>query len=290
MRTSADGRLLCTSCDHHWVTIWETKTLREITAVQPGFSGGEQRLAIDPQTARILSGTWEEGLTCYDYSADRIIWRRADLIGIQQVALSPAFASSVFVALEAPDHRVDEPGIFTGIVELDARTGETQWQIEAANSIHLHPRMPVLVLTDHADRLVRIYDASRKSLGSTPMVHFAILDIAFQDDWIALAEGAKGIRIVALDGKVRTSCCPISHESNCLRVSFEGDQRVLNVFDSWDRSFITRLDATTGNVLGEYARENQTEVCFIDDGRRFVDACGQVCRSSDGRIEGHLDL
>jgi WD40 repeat protein len=287
MRTSADGRLLCVSCDDQSIKIWDTKTLQEITEIEPGFSGGRERIAIEPKTSLLVSGTWEDGLTCYDYSVDRVSWRRDDLIGIQAVALSPAFESSVFVAVEAPDYRVDEPGIFSGVVELDIHTGQTKWQADEAESIYLHPRIPVLVLTSRANRLVRILDASRKQTGSIPMIYFAVLDVAFKDNLIALAEGQKGARLIELSGQVLFCHCPTSRQPNCLNLAFEGD--VLNIIDSWDNTFVTRLDAT-GRILHEYTRDNHTDVCFIRDGGRFVDSYGNVCFSSDGRLDARINV
>src|SRR4030095_2951778 len=158
MRASADGRLLGTSSDDDAVKVWDAAALSEIARIKPGFSGGEDRLALHPTSSRVCSGTWEGGLTCYDYAEHRVLWHRADLIGIQRVDFSPAFPSSLFVALEAPDYRVDEPDVFSGVVELDATTGRSLWRTDDADTVFLHPSRPLAVLVDRGERIIRILD------------------------------------------------------------------------------------------------------------------------------------
>src|SRR4051794_40539670 len=103
MRAAADGRLVATSSDDETVKIWEAPAFTEVARIKPGFDGGESRLALDATSSRVFSGTWEAGLTCYDYAEHRVVWQRADLLGIQGVDCSPAFPSSICVALEAPE-------------------------------------------------------------------------------------------------------------------------------------------------------------------------------------------
>jgi WD40 repeat protein len=284
MRASADGRLFGTSSDDETIKVWDAVTLTEIASIRPGFSGGEDRLALDPTSSRVFSGTWEAGLTCYDYTEHREVWRRADLIGIQRVDFSPAFPSSLFVALEAPDYRVDEPGVFSGVVELDAATGRLLWRTDDADTIFLHPSRPLSVLVDRRERIIRILDDSRRLIGSTPMIYFAVLEVAFHGEVIALAEGGEGIRLIDTRGRVQASHRPPSRESNCLRISFVGGADALAAFDSWEGSYITRLDGA-GQVVAEYERESHEDVCFIGDGTRFLDAQGRVCRTATGAAD-----
>jgi len=287
IRSSCDERLLGTHAGGETVKLWDANTLQEIASVEPGFSGGEDRMAIDPASSCIFSGTWEEGLTCYDFATERVIWHRNDLIGIQRVDFSHAFHTSLFVALEAPDYRVDEPGVFSGVVELDARNGRTRWKTDDADSVYLHPDRPVMVLTNRADRMLRIFDGSRKLLGSTPMAYFAILDVAFHGEQIAFAEGAEGIRLTDLRGKILASYRPQSRQPNCLRVAFTEVADAVIVFDSWDATFVTRLDGA-GRFVNEYQRDSHGSVCFFRKGTRFLDIDGRICRTADGGVEGTI--
>lgn len=118
------------------------------------------------------------------------------------------------------------------------------------------------------------------------MIHFALLDVGFSDTMIALAEGAKGVRILNYKGQVISQYVPQSRKPNCIRVAFVED-RVL-VFDSWEGSFVTTIDPATGELVSEYQRESHGTICFIDDGSRFVDPSGQIYRSIDGQLETTL--
>src|SRR5688572_26177967 len=220
MRASADGQLVGTSSDDEAIKLWKAAAFTEVASITPGFSGGEERVALDPASSRVFSGTWESGLTCYDYAEHRVVWHRADLLGIQRLDYSPAFPSSVFVALEAPDDRVDEPGIFSGVVELDATTGGERWRTKSANTVFLHPARTLFVLVDSGEAVIRILDHSHRVLGSTPMTYFAVLAVAFYGERIALAEGGEGVRLIDIGGRVLASHRPPSRKPNCLHVAF----------------------------------------------------------------------
>lgn len=269
------------------ITIWRSDSPTPITTVRPGFSGGENRHFIDPVNRLIYSGTWEDGLTCFDYEDNRTVWHRSDLIGIQTVDLSAGFPTSLFVTLEAPDYRLNEPGVISGIVELAAEDGRTKWTTEDGDWIYADPKQPILVLQDRCDKIVRILDVTRNEIGSTPMVHFAIIDVGFSDQMIALAEGEQGVRVLNHKGDLISQYAPQGRNPNCIRVAFSGERVI--VFDSWDGSFVTTIEPTTGEVVSEYQRESHGTICFIDRGSRFVDPSGRICRSIDGQIETTLE-
>ena len=286
IRASYDSHHFGASLKKGAITIWCSDSPTPITTVRPGFSGGQNRHFIDPVNRLIYSGTWEDGLTCFDYTDNRTVWHRSDLIGIQTVDLSAGFPNSLFVTLEAPDYGLDEPGVISGIVELAADDGRTKWTTEDGDWIYAAPKHPILVLQDRCDKMVRILDAGRNEIGSTPMVHFAIADVAFSEQMIALAEGEKGVRILNNKGEVISQYAPQGRKPNCIRVTFSGDRVI--VFDSWEGSFVTTINPTTGEVVSEYQRQSHGTICFIDGGTRFVDPAGRVCRSIDGEIEATL--
>lgn len=286
IRASYDSHHFGASLVKESITIWRSDSPTPVTTVRPGFSGGENRHFIDPVDRLIFSGTWEDGLTCFDYADNRTVWHRSDLIGIQTVDLSAGFPGSVFVTLEAPDYRLDEPGVISGIVELAAEDGRTKWTTEDGDWIYANPTQPILVLQDRCDKTVRILDVTRNEIGSAPMVHFAIIDVGFSDQMIALAEGEKGVRILNNKGELISRYAPQGRKPNCIRVAFSEDRVI--VFDSWDGSYVTTIDPTTGEVVSEYQRESHGTICFIDGGARFVDPSGTICRSIDGQIETTL--
>jgi hypothetical protein len=138
------------------------------------------------------------------------------------------------------------------------------------------------VIQDRLNRVVRILDDQKNEVGSIPMVHFAIIDVDFGKDVIALAEGEKGVRILDYRGALLSHYAPQDRKPNCIRVAFDENQLI--VYDSWDGSFVTIIDPWTGKLIAEYEREFHDDICFINDGSRFIDSSGQIFRSNDGHL------
>ena len=286
IRAAYDSRYFGASLEEKSISIWRSDLVPPVATVRPGFSGGEKRHCIDPVNRLIYSGTWEDGLTCFDYAENRTVWHRSDLIGIQSVDLSVGFPGSVFVTLEAPDYRLNELDVASGIVELAAEDGRTRWSAERGDWCYANPCRPFLVIQDRSDRVVRILDANKNEVGTAPMIHFALLDVGFSDAFIALADGAKGVRVLNYRGEVIARYVPIGRKPNCIQVAFHAER--LLVFDSWDGPFVTTIDPTNGELVSEYQRDSQGTICFIDNGSRFVDESGHIFRSSNGQFEGTL--
>ena len=101
---SYDGTHVAARLNDGEITIWSTDSPEPVARCKPGFSASESRYQIDPSRGLIYSGTWDSGLTCFDYRNQKVIWRRKDIIGIQTVNISNALPNSLFLTLEAPDH------------------------------------------------------------------------------------------------------------------------------------------------------------------------------------------
>jgi hypothetical protein len=287
MRSSVDGRLFGTCSDGETIVIWDAVSLAQAATVTPRFGGGEERFVIDPGGHVIYSAVWEGSLSCYDYVANETRWHRPDLVGIQKVEVSPAFPSSLFVALETPDYRVGERGAFTGVMELDAATGATMWETRDGDYMFVHPSSPILVLVDEGETVIRILDGSRRLKGSAEMTYFAVLNIAFEHGVMALAEGKEGVRFVDFDGKVLATHKPRSREPNCIQVAFIGRTDTVAIVDAWASTFMTILDCD-GRVVTEYERANHLGICFINEGTRFVDQEGMVFGTGNGALLARL--
>ncbi|MFT6242097.1 MAG: hypothetical protein ACJAQT_004200 [Akkermansiaceae bacterium] len=266
-RASPDSHHFCASLNNEEITVWGTREFNKIATMRPGFSGGRERYIVDPLDHIIYSGTWENGLTAFDYMSEKQQWKRKDLIGIQRVDLSPAFPTTIFVTLEAPDYRVEEPGIFSGIVELERKTGKTVWKSDKGDDVYLHPDRPILVVQDRVEDRIRILNERREETASTEMLNFALIDLAFSGELIALAEGAKGTRVLDTSGKTISRNIPAGRKPNCTRVAIFRDH--VCVYDSWENSFITIIDPKSGKTVSEYKMETGGDPCFIDNGARF---------------------
>jgi len=281
---SCDGRHVAASLNDGEITIWSTDSPEPVARCKPGFSGSESRYQIDASRGLIYSGTWEDGLTCFDYRNQRMIWHRKDIIGIQTVNISTALPNSVFLTLEAPDYRMSDPNAKSGIAELDAQTGRTKRMSDMGDWLFQHPTKAFMVVTDRGRRqAVRIYDGNQQELASAKMVHFAVMDVAFTDQWFALAEGEKGVRVIDYKGKTISSYMPQTRQPNCLTLAFSEGR--LHVHDSWDGAFVFTIDPMSGKLLSEYKLPGGGDICFINSGLNFVNRRGEICRSSDGAVQ-----
>lgn len=282
---SCDGTHVAARLNDGEITIWSTDSPKPVAHCKPGFSGSKSRYQLDPSRGLIYSGTWEKGLTCFDYRNHKVIWRRKDIIGIQTVNISTALPNSVFLTLEAPDHVRWYQKAVWGVAELDALTGKTRSVKPIGDWLWVHPEKPVMVTTNcgGGKNVIQLYHADQKEAGSIGMSNFAVMDVAFSDDLIALAEGKTGVRVIDYRGKLVSSYLPPGRHPNCIRLAFSG--RYLHVHDSWDGSYLLTFNPTSGELLSEYSRASGGDVCFINDGSSFVNVRGEVCRSRDGVVQ-----
>lgn len=285
LRASADTTHLAASTKAGWTTIWKTDASRPISSIKTGFHGGENRHAIDSANSRLYSGLWEGGLSCFNYATGRRSWRRRDLLGIQQVDVSSANPGSLFVSLETPDHLQNRKGSFTGVIEIDARDGSTIWKTTEAWYAYPHSSRDLLVVEDRVQKEIRTLDESRQTVGRSEMLNFAVLDVAFNDDLMAVAEGAQGVRVLDMHGNTISRYLETRREPNCIRVFFVNDQ--LCAFDSWGTPWLIFLEPRTGEIKYEIQCD-ATHICFIDDGLRFITQLGRIFDSVTGKQVGHI--
>ena len=171
-----------------------------------------------------------------------------------------------------------------GIAELDRNTGETLWAEPNGQKAFVHPDAAILLICD--GRTIRVLGADMQPIGRAEMVNFAILDAAFSGDRIALAEGAKGVRVIDVSGATLCSYSPQGRKPNCISVAFNGHR--VCVHDSWEGSFLTTIDPASGQVIAEHQRPKGGDICFIGDGSRYVDQTGGIYTALDGRPIGQI--
>jgi outer membrane protein assembly factor BamB len=277
LQFSADSTCFAGSPAKGCLVIWRTDSpIPQASLIIPETG----RYALDPGHHRIFAGTWEHGLYCFDVPSGCLLWHRLDLAGIGHVRVSPAFPGSVFITTSIDDWRIDEPGGFTGVMELDGTDGKSIWKAAGVGNVFLHPDKPVILAEDEVKEKLLLLDKRRKKMAVIPKLNFGLLDVAFQSDLFATAEGERGLRLINNRGKVMLSYLPPSRESNFLALSFSGDE--LFYFDSWERNFVGRLNVETGKLLSEYEVPEPRDICFAHSGRLFVSSQGRVCRTSDG--------
>lgn len=279
-RVSFDSHFLSSSLTEEYLTIWESDAPKPISTIKPGFSGGQDRHIVDPINHVIYSGTWEGVLTCFNYREQKVVWERRDLEGLQKVALSSFYSSSVFVQIEAPERHRDKAGVINGIAELSAKDGKTIWKSDRYDGIYLHPSENFIAAQNSGDDEIVLLEGQKKRTATIKLHGFAVMSVAFSKNLLAIAEGEEGVCIADYEGNIVTRFIPKGRQPNCIEVAFRGNE--LLVHDSWDASFVTIVRPETAEVISEYQRKMPDDICFIAEGSRFVDTSGNIFESKDG--------
>ena len=85
-----DGELVVTGRFERRVDVWSLRTGRSLVGFDTVLDFGGQRLALSSQTGICLAAAHRaQGVAAYGLADGRLIWRRADLEGIQQITVSP---------------------------------------------------------------------------------------------------------------------------------------------------------------------------------------------------------
>ena len=286
--TSHDGQYFAGCTDEGLIRVWNAADLSLVATLYNSFEDCSLRMAIDPGNHLLFSGAWDEGLSCHDYMTGAHLWHRDELPGIQKVDYACGFPSSIHVAAEVPGTEPDETTALEGVIELDSRTGKIIWQDKEVSSMFLHPSDALVVIENRRDRQMSILDGSKKICGSLGMAHFTIMDVAFNGDLIAVAEGTHGLRIIDRQGKVLVRHIPTDRECHFIRVRFDHSSGNWSFVDQHDEAILVTLDGKSGRLLNE-CRSNSWG-SPIGDGSRYVDYEGQVCRLGDGEVLARLAM
>jgi outer membrane protein assembly factor BamB len=268
------------------VTVWNSMSLSPEGSVAGITGDSSGRIAINPRKSLLFAGTWEHGIRCLNYRTGEVLWHRRDLLGVQHVDCGYAFSESVFVGLTTDDWRIDSPGTFDGVVELDAATGAEKWRTKLGDEMYVHPTLPMLLIFDGVAQKLLILDEARKTVARAKVPHFGLLGVAFSDSCAALAVGQAGLQVISLkNGRQIYAWKPNTRITNCIDIAFDEVSGTLAVRDDWSEVWMSLLDARSGRLISEY-QINLSDGCFITGGTRFVDTGGHVIATRTGETVG----
>jgi hypothetical protein len=288
--TSHDGQYFAGCTDAGLIRIWDATDLSLVATLYNSFEDCDLRMAIDPENHLLFSGAWDEGLSCHNYLTGAHLWHRDDVPGIQKVDYTRGFSASIHIAAEIRETEPDETTVLYGVIELDSRSGKMLWRDPDAYSMFLHPSDAWVVMENRDDRTLSILDGSKQIRGSLGMAYFAIMDVAFNGDLIAVAEGTEGVRIIDRQGKVLARLIPTNRECHFIQAGFDRSTGNWLFMDNEEDSFLAIVDGKSGKLLSERQGGSWSDVNLIGDGSRFVDSEGQVHRTSDGEVLAQLAI
>lgn len=290
LRSSVGSNLFGSSIGENTLCVWDGSTHESLTEINCIFSGGRSRFLINEREKVVIVGTWEDGIRCYDLSTGDVIWERKEIIGVQSLQASFAIPESVFVSVEAPDYRLDDPSAYDGVLELATSNGKEKWRSDQFSEIYADPNSTLLVGVNCGEREIYFLDKGKRKQATIPMEYFAVLDVEFGKDSVLIAEGKCGIRI--FDKKqfsLRGTWTPEGREANCIRAGYVVDRSEYLVQDSWDSSFLVHF-SENGTQIKEQDLPSNSDLCFIDKGRYFIQRDGSIYSSEACKHLGKIEI
>ncbi|MCB8960651.1 MAG: hypothetical protein H6651_10090 [Ardenticatenales bacterium] len=283
-RSSFDTRFFINTNDYRQTLVWQLRPLQLIGKSSHCLPDGGDRTAYNPLLRLLICGSWDAGISCVQVDTHELLWDRTDLLGIQNVQMSAASPDLLYVELEAPDYI---PGSFGGVVVLDVRSGTELARYEKWHSFYTHPYLARHVAV--ADDNIILIDDEMAVVNQIGMNYFAILDVAFREQHIAVAEGRTGLRVFD-DGGTELLHYREPGKQNISHCRFDLEQPRVHCLNkiSADRGRLITVDYVNGEKCAEHLLDDCTEFCFLDDSPHYVNRTGQIFRAADGQVVQRL--
>jgi WD40 repeat protein len=244
------------------VQIWDVEKGKCVNEFETLFSFGGPRLSLDPLGERCLAAAWKAGkhggVACYETNTGKLIWHRQDLRRTQRVRFSCEGETLWCVPDSGPTKL------------LDAASGKT---LDA--------------LTD----LRNIFD-SEYSPGTVqiPRLTFAILDVTFGPESLALSEVGSPVRCINSSTGIELWRHSPGKHIHFLSLWYrQTDRNFYGV--QWKGSFrsLVRLDANSGEpgVIRQLNSWDEVHCLKLDC---IVTSSGAVLDLSDGKLLTRLQF
>lgn len=274
------SRFAAARYEHH-VQIWDVKTRAVVNQFETLFSFGGHRLSLDPLGERCIAAAWEAGkrggVACYETNTGKLIWHRQDLRQTQRVRFSPRGEDAWCVSDSGPTKL------------LDAANGKTLDALTGLGDIFDSEYSADLLL----EKRKRDYVLKKEKTLQIPRLTFAVLDVAFSPQSLAISESGGPVRCI--DSSTGTELWRQSpgKQIHYLRVWYRKTNR--NFYGvQWDfqtgsfRSLV-RLDANSGepNVICQL---NSWEEVYCPQSDCMVTSNGELLNLSDGSLLHRLQF
>ena len=166
------------------VQIWDVEKAKCVNELETVFSFGGPRLSLDPPGERCIAAAWKAGthggVACYETNTGKLIWHRQDLRRTQRVRFSSEGETLWCVPDSGPTKLLDAASGKT----LDALTGLRDiFDSEYSSDLLLEKRK-------------RDYILRKEGTVQIPRLTFAILDVAFGPESLAMSEAGGPVRCI----------------------------------------------------------------------------------------------
>lgn len=281
IRPTLDGGLIGQARDGG-IKVWSAdgSIVAELPAIKVSSEG---RIIASKKSGIVVHASWGKGLFATSFSGEKL-WKNRKMRGIQRIEF--ADSETLLISKEMDDHwrkRFREP---VGIVEVRVKDGRIigSWKETSFARAFTAPGKNGYILVDKYAKRVRYLDADKKPLWDVPMPHFTVLDVAFGDDLIGLADGPKGLRVLTKSGETALAK---GSDGQVSRLAFVGQQCL--VYDSWDKSVLEVLDFETGQKSKSFELPDHAPPVFFGNRGRYAHPTGAIYDAFSGELIGQLE-
>lgn len=210
----------------------------------------------------------------YSISERREVWRRKDLRRFSSLTSHP-FEPSIFCSFDR------KPSL-----QLDSHTGATLNRLHGVKEVYASPFEPLLIF---GSRDLRIGKSLERANIRIPRTTFAVLDIAFARNLVAVSESGGLVRCFDLSSGKEVWRYEPTQGVHVLHVSFCPK---VNVFVGVDWAYtkkkgdcrLLHFDADTGRCKVLTRLESALDFAFCLEGLRLVNSEGAVIDTSTGKL------
>jgi len=263
------------------VQIWDVETRALVNEFETVFAFGGNRLALDPSGKRCIAAGWKAGksggVACYEANTGKLIWHRQDLRQTQRVRFSPQSDAAWCVPDSGPTRL------------LDAASGKTLDALTGLRDIFDSDYSADLLL----EKRKRDYILRKAKTLQIPRLTFAILDVAFGPQSLAISESGGPIRCIDASSGTELWRRSPGKQFHFLQVWYrQADRNFYGVqweFQTGSFRSLVRLDANNGesNVICEL---NSWEEVYCLKFDSVVASNGDLLDLSDGRLLHRLQF
>ena len=257
------------------VQMWDVETGAMVNEFETVFSFGGHRLTLDSLGERCIAAAWKAGkrggVACYEANTGRLIWHRQDLRQTQRVRFAPR-GNAVWCVPDSGPTRL-----------LDAASGKTLEALNGLRDIFDSEYSAELLL----EKRKRDYMLRKEKTLQIRRLTFAILDVAFGPESVAISESGGPVRCIEPSSGSELWRQSPGKQTHFLRIWYRQIDRnfygVLWDFQKGSFRSLVRLDGKSGvqNVIRQL---DSWEEIYCRKSDRIVTSGGEVLGLPDGKF------
>lgn len=240
------------------------------------WDGGGRRIAFSRDEKMIYVGCYNvHGLACYSVETGKELWRRKDLKGVQCVYVSMT-QDQVFCERES-----------SACPLLKGTTGETILLPRGVKGVWFSPFGDSVLVELGKQAKLEVHQPLGKKIGKFPRASFAVLNAAFSEEVLLIAEPGTPLRAVDLKSSSEIWRFPIEDAHKCHALAYSKKRRAFVTCHTRDGqySLLTILPHDGKSVCSGTVERWSGE--FFGGGEFFVDKDGSTYLVENGQMVLH---